>query len=83
MGTANAVVSDTQWVRMPMTAGPVQNAHIEHSGIFLGVDSKGHYRFISSRSQANGPTFGDAGGTSILDGRDAYWAVRFRTARRI
>jgi cell wall-associated NlpC family hydrolase len=64
-------------------AGPVQNAHIEHSGIFLGVDSTGHYRFISSRSQANGPTFGDAGGTSILDGRDAYWAVRFRTARRI
>jgi NlpC/P60 family protein len=64
-------------------AGPVQNAHIEHSGIFLGVDNAGHYRFISSRSQANGPTLGDAGGQSILDGSDAYWSVRFRTARRI
>jgi cell wall-associated NlpC family hydrolase len=64
-------------------AGPVQNAHIEHSGIFLGLDSAGHYRFISSRATANGPTLGDAGGASILDGNDAYWAVRFRTARRI
>jgi cell wall-associated NlpC family hydrolase len=64
-------------------AGPVQNAHIEHSGIFLGMDSAGHYRFISSRATANGPTLGDAGGASILDGDDAYWAVRFRTARRI
>jgi hypothetical protein len=64
-------------------AGPVQNAHIEHSGLFLGQDSAGHYRFISSRAKANGPTFGDDGGASVLDGRDAYWAVRFRTARRI
>jgi cell wall-associated NlpC family hydrolase len=64
-------------------AGPVQNAHIEHSGIFLGVDSAGHYRFISSRAKANGPTLGDSGGASIIDGDDAYWAVRFRTARRI
>jgi cell wall-associated NlpC family hydrolase len=64
-------------------AGPVQNKHIEHSGIYLGQDSAGHYRFISSRATANGPTLGDAGGASIIDGRDAYWAVRFRTARRI
>jgi len=64
-------------------AGPVQNAHIEHSGIFLGVDSEGHYRFISSRATANGPTLGDAGGAPILDGKSAYWAVGFCTARRI
>lgn len=63
-------------------AGPVQNAHIEHSGMYLGVDDRGHHRFISSRAQANGPTMGDMAGESILDGT-GYWAVRFRTARRI
>ena len=63
-------------------AGPVQNKHIEHSGIYLGVDDRGHRRFISSRSQANGPTMGDLHGESILDG-SGYWAVRLRTARRI
>lgn len=63
-------------------AGPVQNAHIEHSGMYLGVDDRGHHRFISSRSQANGPTMGDLAGESILDG-SGYWALRLRTARRI
>lgn len=63
-------------------AGPVQNTHIEHSGIYLGVDDRGHRRFISSRTQANGPTMGDLGGESILDG-SGHWAVRLRTARRI
>jgi cell wall-associated NlpC family hydrolase len=63
--------------------GAVRDAPIEHSGIYLGRDSDGHYRFISSRAKANGPTLGDTGGTSILDGRDTYWAIRFRTARRI
>lgn len=63
-------------------AGPVQNAHIEHSGMYLGVDNLGHHRFISSRAQANGPTMGDLAGASTLDG-DGYWAVRYRTARRL
>ncbi len=54
----------------------------DHSGIFLGVDNLGHYRFISSRSKADGPTFGDLGGSALLDGT-GYWAVRFRNARRI
>ena len=62
-------------------AGPVQNTHIEHSGIYMGVDDRGHRRFISSRTQANGPTMGDLGGESILDG-SGHWAVRLRTARR-
>lgn len=57
-------------------------ARTDHSGIFLGVDDAGHYRFISSRSKADGPTFGDMGGAAILDG-GGYWAQRFRTARRI
>ncbi|HEX8346112.1 MAG TPA: NlpC/P60 family protein [Actinoplanes sp.] len=63
-------------------AGPVQNTHIEHSGLYLGVDDRGHRRFISSRTQANGPTMGDLGGESILDG-SGHWAVRLRTARRL
>ncbi|BCJ76459.1 hypothetical protein CS0771_60030 [Catellatospora sp. IY07-71] len=63
-------------------AGPVQGTNIEHSGMYMGVDDRGHHRFISSRTTANGPTFGDLGGESILDGT-GYWAVRLRTARRI
>jgi cell wall-associated NlpC family hydrolase len=63
-------------------AGPVQGANIEHSGIYLGLDDAGHHRFISSRATANGPTLGDYGGDSLLDG-PGYWSSRFRTARRI
>ena len=54
----------------------------DHSGIFLGVDGAGHHRFVSSRSRANGPTFGDTGGPAILDG-GGYWSQRLRNARRI
>jgi cell wall-associated NlpC family hydrolase len=54
----------------------------DHSGIYLGMDDAGHYRFISSRSRANGPTLGDRGGDALLDG-GGYWSIRFRTARRI
>lgn len=62
--------------------GPVQAANIEHSGMYLGVDDRGHHRFISSRVMANGPTMGDLGGESILDGT-GYFAQHWRTARRI
>jgi cell wall-associated NlpC family hydrolase len=54
----------------------------DHSGIFLGVDDAGHYRFISSRSKADGPTLGDRGGDALLEG-GGYWSIRYRTARRI
>lgn len=54
----------------------------DHSGIFLGVDDSGHYRFISSRTKADGPTFGDLGGAALLDGT-GHWAERFRNARRL
>ena len=54
----------------------------DHSGIYLGLDDLGHHRFISSRSKADGPTFGDLGGAALLDG-GGYWSVRFRAARRI
>ncbi|MEO7665185.1 MAG: NlpC/P60 family protein [Candidatus Limnocylindrales bacterium] len=55
---------------------------IDHVGIFLGLDSQGHDRFLSSRKTANGPTLGDLGGRSTLDGTGLY-ATSFRSARRI
>jgi cell wall-associated NlpC family hydrolase len=57
-------------------------SRIDHSGIYLGLDTDGHPRFISSREQADGPTFGDVGGTAVLDGDDFY-ARLFRTAKRL
>jgi hypothetical protein len=62
--------------------GPNRSTHIEHSGLYLGVDDRGHHRFISSRTSSNGPTMGDAGGESILDGT-GHFATSLRTARRI
>jgi cell wall-associated NlpC family hydrolase len=55
---------------------------LDHVGIFVGVDSTGHYRFMSSRERANGPTFGDLGGTSLLDDGGRY-SQAWRAARRI
>lgn len=45
---------------------------IDHSGIYVGKDNQGNYRFISSRKTANGPTLGDVGGKSILNGSGLY-----------
>jgi cell wall-associated NlpC family hydrolase len=55
---------------------------LDHVGIFVGIDSDGHYRFMSSRERANGPTFGDLGGTSLLDDGGMY-SQAWRAARRI
>jgi cell wall-associated NlpC family hydrolase len=57
-------------------------SQIDHSGIFVGVDNRGHYRFVSSRTKANGPTMGDAGYAAILDG-GGHFSVTFRNARRL
>jgi cell wall-associated NlpC family hydrolase len=54
---------------------------IDHVGIYLGQDLGGHDRFISSRKTPNGPTLGDTGAKSILDG-DGFYATAFRAARR-
>ena len=54
---------------------------IDHNGMYLGRDTKGHYRFISSRKSADGPTMGDVGGSSILDGYGHY-ALAYRSERR-
>jgi cell wall-associated NlpC family hydrolase len=58
------------------------STQIDHAGIYLGRDSAGHHRFISSRARANGPTLGDLGGTSLLDG-GGYYSRAFRTAKRL
>ncbi|SCG72552.1 C40 family peptidase [Micromonospora inositola] len=63
-------------------AQPIPSGQIDHSGIYLGLDDGGHHRFISSRSQTDGPTMGDLSGVPILDGT-GYWPDRWRTARRL
>ncbi|GAA4753208.1 C40 family peptidase [Actinomycetospora chibensis] len=55
---------------------------IDHSAIYLGRDSDDRHRFISSRGGANGPTMGDFGGASVLQG-DGFFAERLRAVRRI
>jgi cell wall-associated NlpC family hydrolase len=55
---------------------------IDHAGIYLGLDQSGNPRFLSSRMGANGPTFGDAWGRSVLSGSGLY-ARDFRSAKRI
>jgi cell wall-associated NlpC family hydrolase len=58
------------------------STQIDHTGIYLGRDSSGHHRFISSRMRANGPTLGDFGGTSLLDD-GGFYSQAFRTAKRL
>lgn len=55
---------------------------IDHVGIFLGRDTGGNFRFISSRKSINGPTLGDYKGKSILNGTGLY-AKAFRASRRL
>lgn len=55
---------------------------IDHVGMYLGTDSTGAARFVSSRKTADGPTLGDLGGRSTLTGT-GYWATAWRSARRI
>lgn len=55
---------------------------LDHAGIYLGVDTDGHRIFISSREEVNGPTIGDKGGTSRLDG-NGYYASALRSAKRL
>jgi hypothetical protein len=55
---------------------------LDHVGMYLGVDAEGAHRFISSRKTADGPTLGDRGGASVLDG-DSHYAKAFRAVRRL
>ncbi|MFD3870346.1 C40 family peptidase [Streptomyces sp. NPDC058623] len=55
---------------------------LDHTGMYLGNDTDGHKIFISSREEANGPTIGDKGGASRLDG-NSYYAAALRSAKRL
>jgi hypothetical protein len=55
---------------------------LDHVGIVLGYDTEGHLIFISSREEVNGPTIGDVGGVSRLDG-NGYYAKTLRSAKRL
>lgn len=55
---------------------------IDHVAIYLGTDTAGAPRFVSSRKTVNGPTLGDAGGRSTLSGTGLY-ATTWRAARRL
>lgn len=55
---------------------------VDHVGLYLGVDSAGAARFISSRKTADGPTLGDVSGRSVVTGTGHY-ALAWRAARRL
>lgn len=55
---------------------------VDHVGLYLGMDSAGAARFISSRKSADGPTLGDVGGRSVVTGT-GYYASAWRAARRL
>lgn len=55
---------------------------LDHVGLYLGHDTEGHKVFVSSREEVNGPTIGDKGGTSRLDG-NGYYATALRSAKRL
>ncbi|HEY9439922.1 MAG TPA: NlpC/P60 family protein [Streptomyces sp.] len=55
---------------------------MDHVGMYMGNDTDGHQIFVSSREEVNGPTIGDKGGTSRLDG-NGYYAAALRSAKRL
>jgi cell wall-associated NlpC family hydrolase len=63
-------------------AEPDAAGQIDHVGVFVGVDTQGQHRFISSRKTADGPTMGDEGGRSILD-FTGHYAEALRGVRRL
>uniref|UniRef100_UPI0037A1C6C1 NlpC/P60 family protein n=1 Tax=Streptomyces sp. NPDC050564 TaxID=3365631 RepID=UPI0037A1C6C1 len=56
--------------------------HIDHVALYLGLDTEGHKVFVSSRKEQNGPTIGDKGGVSRIDG-NGFYAGLFRSAKRL
>ncbi|AJF63793.1 C40 family peptidase [Streptomyces vietnamensis] len=55
---------------------------LDHVGMYMGLDTDGKPRFVSSREEADGPTFGDLGGTARLDG-NGFYASGLRSAKRL
>ncbi|RLK59055.1 hypothetical protein [Actinokineospora cianjurensis] len=62
-------------------ADPDAVGELDHVGFYVGQDSTGRYRFVSSRKTVNGPTISDLGGASTLDGTGTY-ATSLRIVRR-
>ncbi|MBI0377968.1 MULTISPECIES: NlpC/P60 family protein [Streptomyces] len=56
--------------------------HMDHVALYLGLDTDGHRVFVSSRKEQNGPTIGDNGGVSRIDG-NGFYAGLFRSAKRL
>ncbi|WP_317446122.1 NlpC/P60 family protein [Streptomyces collinus] len=56
--------------------------HLDHVAMYLGVDTDGHRVFVSSRKEVNGPTMGDKGGASRIDG-NGFYAGLLRSAKRL
>ncbi|MFC0507803.1 NlpC/P60 family protein [Micromonospora costi] len=54
---------------------------ITHSGIYLGKDTDGGMRFVSSRGTVDGPTFGDVRGDGVVD--SGYFGDRLRRVIRL
>lgn len=50
--------------------------------MYLGLDTLGQHRFVSSRKSIDGPTMGDYRGRSTLNGIGLY-AMAFRAVRRL
>ena len=68
-------------------AGPYRVLHRTVTGgdggwDYLTVDGAGHRVFISSRKEVNGPTMGDKGGASRIDG-NGFYAQLLRSAKRL
>ncbi|MFI1016346.1 NlpC/P60 family protein [Streptomyces sp. NPDC020965] len=55
---------------------------LDHMGTYLGHDTDGNMVFLSSREEVNGPTIGDKGGASRLNG-EGYYAKTLRSAKRL
>ncbi|WP_285506959.1 NlpC/P60 family protein [Actinokineospora sp. NBRC 105648] len=77
--TAYGTLQPGDLVFFEIEDGPDQ---LDHAGIYLGLDDAGHHRFISSRERIDGPTFGDVGGTSLLDD-GGHYSTAWRAARRL
>ncbi|MFC6865664.1 NlpC/P60 family protein [Haloechinothrix salitolerans] len=61
---------------------PTTGPRLDHVGIYLGIDTEGHHRFLSSRAKVDGPTMSDVGGASLLDSGGLY-SRAFRSAKRL
>lgn len=60
-----------------------EEGQIDHLGFYIGKDIFGKRRFISSRSTADGPTFSDLGGLSVIDGTTNLYTRSLRCIRRV